>query len=274
VENMDSILLDLAIAVAKGWEFHEMDVNNSFLHGDLSEDIYMEKLYGFIHNPYLVCRLKKYLYGLKQEPTSWYENMDSYFISHDFVRCKYDSNVYMLRTTNSVMILALYVDDLLITGIFASSIYLVKDILHDRLSKMDMGPLHFFLGLEISWDASSIKIFQAKYVMDILDIFHMTDYKSAHTPFLSRIKLEDGRDTPLVDNILYQQLVGNLLYLTHTHPNISYAIGEVSIYMQERHDLHWKASKCILKYVQGTINYGIHYATGFSLDLIGFTYLD
>jgi hypothetical protein len=164
--------------------------------------------------------------------------MDSYLFSHDFVRCKSDSNVYMLRTTDSLMILVLYVDDLLITSSSASTIVVVKDILHDRFSMIDMGPLHLFLGLEISQDASGIKLSQDKYVRDLLDRFHMTDCKSTPTPFLSRIRLEDGGDTPLVDNTLYRQLVGSLLYLTHTHPNISYAVGAVSIYMQEPHDLH------------------------------------
>ena len=103
--------------------------------------------------------------------------------------------------------------------------------LKSTFSMMDMGPLHFFLGLEISQDASGIKISQDKYVRDLLDKFHMTDCKSAPTPFLSEIRLEDGGDTPLVENTLYRQLVGSLLYLTHTHPDISYAVGEFSIYM-------------------------------------------
>jgi hypothetical protein len=197
--------------------------------------------------------------------------MDSYMLSHDFVRHKSDSNVYMLRTTKSMMILVLYVDDLLVTGTYASAISLVKDIFHDRFSMMDMGPLHFFLGLEISQDAFDIKISQAKYVRDLLDRFHMTYCKSTPTPFLSGIRLEYGWDTPLVDNTLYRKLVGSLLYLTHTCPDISYAIGEVSRYMQEPHDLHWKASKHILRYVQGTMTYWIHYVVGCALDLIGFT---
>jgi hypothetical protein len=152
VAKMDSIHLALAISTAKGWEVHQMDVNNSFLHGDLSKEIYMEQPQGFIQNSSLVCRLKKSLYGLNQAPRSCYVKMDSYLLSHDFFRCKYDSNVYMLRTTNSVMILVLYVDDLFITSSSASTIDLVKDILHDRFSMMDMGPLHFFLGLELSKD--------------------------------------------------------------------------------------------------------------------------
>jgi hypothetical protein len=110
----------------------------------------------------------------------------------------------MLRTTNSVLILVLYVDDILIASSSASSIALVKDILHDRFSMMDIGRLHLFLGLEISQDTFGIKLSQAKYVRDILDRFHMIDCKSTPTPFLSGIKLEDGRDTPLVDKNFYQ----------------------------------------------------------------------
>ena len=99
----------------------------------------------------------------------------------------------------------------------------------------------------------------------------MSDCKPTTTPFLSGIKLENGKDTPLVDCTLYRQLVGSLLYLTHSRPNLSYVVGAVSRYMQEPHELHWNAAKRILRYVQGTITYGIHYAANFSLNLIGFT---
>jgi hypothetical protein len=78
-------------------------------------------------------------------------------------------------------------------------------------------------------------------------------------------------ETPLVDNTLYRKLVGSLLYLTHSRPDLSYAVGIVSRFMQEPHELHWKAAKCILRYVQGTITFGIHYAIESTLDLIGFT---
>lgn len=135
-----------------------MDVNNYFLHDDILEDIYMEKPHGFIYNSSLICRLKKSLYGLKQAPREWYEKMDSYLLSHECFRCKSDCNVYMLRSTDSLMILVLYVDDPLITGNSASAIVVVKDILHNMFSMMDMGQLHFFLGLEISQYASRIKI--------------------------------------------------------------------------------------------------------------------
>jgi hypothetical protein len=177
----------------------------------------------------------------------------------------------MLRMTDSLLLLVLYVDDLLITGCSTSTIVAVKRILHDRFLMTDMGPLHFFLGLKISQDASGIKLSQAKYARDLLERFHMTDCKSSPTPFLSGVKLEDGGETPLVDNTLYRQLVGSLLYLTHSRPDLSYAVGAVSRFMQEPHELHWKDAKCILRYVQGTITFGIHYAVDSTLYLIGFT---
>jgi hypothetical protein len=109
-----------------------------------------------------------------------------------------------------------------------------------------IGPLHFFLGLEISQDGSRIKLSQAKYARDLLERFHMTECKSAPNPFLSGVKIEDGGETPLVDRTLYRQLVEILLYLTHSILDLSYVVGAVSRFMQEPHELHWKDAKCIL----------------------------
>eukprot|EP00253_Pinus_taeda_P019102 PITA_19102 len=192
---MDSIHLALAITIAQGWEVHQMDVNTAFLHGDLYEEIYMDQRHGFIQDSSLVCRLKKSLYGLKQSPRAWYAKMDSFLLSQNFERCKSDPNVYMLRAHDSLVILVLYVDDLLITSSSASAIATVKRALYDRFLMTDMGPLHFFLGLEISQDATGIKFSQAKYARDLLERFHMTDYKPSSTPFLSGVRLEDGGTT-------------------------------------------------------------------------------
>ena len=111
----------------------------------------------------MVFRLKKSLYGLKQAPRAWNAKMDSYLLSQNFVRCKSDPNVYMLRTVDSLLLLVLYVDDLLIIGCSTSTISVVKRILHDMFLMTDMSLLHFFLGLAISQDASDIKLSQAKY---------------------------------------------------------------------------------------------------------------
>jgi hypothetical protein len=99
----------------------------------------------------------------------------------------------------------------------------------------------------------------------------MTDCKSAPTTFLSGVKLEDSGETPLVDITVYKKLVGSFLYLTHSRPDLSYAVGTVSRFMQKLHELHWNVAKRILQYIQGTITFWIHYETKSTLDLIGFT---
>jgi hypothetical protein len=116
----------------------------------------------------LVCQLNKSLYGLKKALREWYAKMDSYLLSKNFVHCKSDPNFYIIRTTDSLLLLVLYVDDLLITGFSTSAIVAVKRILHDIFLMKDMGLLHFFLGLEINQDASRIKLSQARYARDLL----------------------------------------------------------------------------------------------------------
>jgi hypothetical protein len=155
---MDSIRFPFSIAVAKGWEVHHMDMKNAFLHGDLSEEIYMEKPQGFVQDSSLVCRLKKSLYGLKQAPREWYAKMDSYLLSQKNLHCRSDPNVYMLMTVDSLLLLVLYVDDLMIIGCSTSVVASIKRIMYDGFLMTERGPLHFFLGLKISQDASSIKL--------------------------------------------------------------------------------------------------------------------
>ena len=115
-------------------------------------------------------------------------------------------------------------------------------------------------------------ISQSRYSLDMLRRFHMEECKATPFPFLFGLRLEEGGSTPLVDNTHFRQLIGSLLYLTHSRPDISYAMSDVAKYMHKPHEMHWKVEKRILHYVQGTRDYGIHYAANAQLDLIGFTY--
>jgi hypothetical protein len=163
--------------------------------------------------------------------------MDSYFLSEIFFRYKFNPNAYMLRTIDSILILVLYVDDILIIDSLVSAIVAVKGIINYRFLMTYMSPLYLFLGLEINQDASSINISQAKYDRDLMERFHMIDCKYAPTPFLYGVRLKDRQDTPVVENTLYRQIMGSILYLTHTQLDVSYAVGVVSRYMQESHEL-------------------------------------
>ena len=134
-----------------------------------------------------------------------------------------------------------------------------------------MGLLHYFLSIELTQSSAGITLSQPKYALDFLSRFCMSDCKPTPTPFLSGVKLEAKCTTPLVDATLYRQLVGSLIYLTHTRPDLAFAVGMVSRFMQEPHELHWKAAKCILHYIKGTHTHGIHYAAGTGLQLVGYT---
>ena len=128
-----------------------------------------------------------------------------------------------------------------------------------------------FLWLEIEQNIDGIMVTQYKYISDLLVKFNMVECNSAPFPFLSGISLEEGKHTPPMDCTIYRQLIGSLLYLTHSQPDICYAMNYVSKYMYQPHNIHWKAAKMILHYVHRTKTYDIHYVVDSELELVGYT---
>ena len=232
----------------------------------------MEQPIGFIQtDSSLVCRLKKSLYGLKQAPRAWYAKMDSFLLESGFSRCHSDNTVYTKKVGNSLIILVLYVDDLILTGSDPNLINHVKSSLKKKFEMTDLGHLHYFLGLQVLQSKEGIFLSQSKYACDILRHFHMEDCKPAPSPFQSGVKLSVSCTSPEVDATLYRQLVGKLLYLTHTRPDLSFVVGLVARFMQNPRESHWKAAKRILRYVRGTVQFGIHYSAKAAPLLVGFT---
>eukprot|EP00253_Pinus_taeda_P008546 PITA_08546 len=233
VAKMNSIRLVLSFAASLKWEVHQMDVKSAFLHGDLHEEIYMEQPIGFIQtDSSFVCRLKKSLYGLKQAPRAWYAKMDSFLLESGFSRCYSDNTVYTKKVGNSLIILVFYVDDLILTGSDPNLINHVKSSLKKKFEMTDLGHLHYFLGLQVLQSKEGISLSQSKYACDILRHFHMEDCKPAPSPFQSGVKLSVSCTSPEVDATLYRQLVGKLLYLTHTRPDLSFVVGLVARFLQ------------------------------------------
>eukprot|EP00253_Pinus_taeda_P033245 PITA_33245 len=155
-----------------------MDVKSAFLHGDLHEEIYMEQPIGFIQtDSSLVCRLKKSLYGLKQAPRAWYAKMDNFLLESGFSSCHSDNTVYTKTVGNSLIILVLYVDDLILTGSDPILINHVKSSLKKKFEMTDLGHLHYFLGLQVLQSKEGISLSQSKYACDILRHFHMEESK-------------------------------------------------------------------------------------------------
>ena len=163
------------------------------------------------------------------------------------------------------------VDDSLITGIFIADIGSIKSSLHNAFSMTDLGLLKQFLGLEIEQCNAGTKVIQSKYALDLSLNLKISECRPSKCPFLSGFKLCDFGSSPLVDNSLYMQRVGRILYLTHSWPDLEYVVGIVYRYMKKLHEIHGKAAKRILHYVQRTKHFGVHYDDGSPLELVGFT---
>ena len=157
----------------------------------------MKQPEGYITDPSLVCKLKKSLYGLKQAPREWYSKMDAFLLSQNFQRCRSDPNVYIQQHDGHIIIIVLYVDDLLITGSTVASISVIKTALRNAFEMSD-------LGLEIEQNYDGIMITQSKYISDLLFKFNMAECRASPFPFLSGINVEEGKNTPPMDYIIYR----------------------------------------------------------------------
>ena len=144
------------------------------------------------------------------------------------------------------MIIFLYVYDFLITGSSKKEIASLKDAMNHAFAMTDFGLLSQFLGLKIAQSQHAIKLHQSKYSLDFLNKFNMKYCKPSKTPFLSGVKLKEANSSPMVNNTLYRKLIGCLLYLTHTRPDIAYVVSVASRYMDQPHEIHWRAAKRIL----------------------------
>ena len=225
VAKMDSIRLALAITASKQWEVHHMEVKCAFLNGGITKKNYMKQPTGFVSNTYLVCRLNKSLYGLKQSPRAWYAKIDGFLLSLSFVRCKSDPNDYVNLIHGYLIIIFLYVDEIMITRISKKEIASLKDAMNHVFSMTDLGLLSRFLGLKIAQSQHGIKVHYSKYASYFLIKFNMKYCKPSKTLFLSGVKLEEAGSSPMVNYTLYRQLIGCLLYLTHTRTELYYAVS-------------------------------------------------
>jgi hypothetical protein len=213
-----------------------MDVKIAFLNGEIEEEVYIEQPEGFvIHNEKShVCRLKKALYGLKQAPRAWYEKMDGFLMSLGFSKSVVDPNLYYHIDGNECLILVLYVEDLFLTD-SERLIVECKQALTAKFEMKDLGMMHYFLGLEVWQSTDEIFLSQGKYTMEILKKFSMTECKSMPTSMVMDLKkMNDvSTDSNEIDPHLYRQLIGSLMYLVNSRPDICYAVNVLSQFMSQ-----------------------------------------
>jgi hypothetical protein len=274
VARYTSIRIIISLAAVFGWKLHQMDVKTIFLNGEVEQEVYIEQPEGFvIHDKRShVCKLKKALYRLKQAPRAWYGRIDSFLQSLGFSKSIADPNLYIKIVQNYLVILVLYVDDLFLTG-EENLIAQTKRELSAEFEMKDLGLMHYFLGLEVWQKPGEIFLSQGKYAVDILRKFGMMDCKSMTTPMISNLKKlqEHVTGSDPEDPTLYRQIIGSLMYLVHTRPDICYVVNALSQFMCEPKHIHMVVVKHIMRYVRGTIAYGLRYTSSGGVMLHGFT---
>uniref|UniRef100_A0A2N9FVX2 Integrase catalytic domain-containing protein n=1 Tax=Fagus sylvatica TaxID=28930 RepID=A0A2N9FVX2_FAGSY len=270
-----TVRMVLSLAVSLNWPLRQLDVSNAFLHGILKEEVYMSQPQGYIdpQHPHYVCKLHKSIYGLKQAPRAWFERFTGQLLQFGFAASTADSSLFIYRTKTTIAYLLLYVDDIVLTS--NTPTFLDHLIHHLRLvfDLKDLGPLNYFLGIQVTRDSTGLHLSQAKYATTLLHKHQMLHTKLISTPCIpnTRLSLHDG--TKLHDPHAYRSLVGALHYLTFTRPDLSFAVHQVCQYMASPTSVHLMAAKRILRYLKGTLHLGISFKPG-PLTLSAFTDAD
>lgn len=280
VAKLASVKLILGLAACLGWKLTQMDVTNAFLHGDLDEEIYMSLPLGYTPSngaplpPNPVCKLCKSLYGLKQASRQWYHCFSKVVMDSGFVQSPVDNTLFIRQTSNSFTALLVYVDDIMIASNNDEALDLLKTALHRAFDIKDMGAPRFFLGLEIARNATGISICQRKYALDILSSTGMLACKPASVPMDPSVHLRKESGTLLPSAKPYRELIGRLLYLTITRPDITFAVNYLSQFLSCPTDVHLQAAHRVLRYLKGNPGQGLFYSVDSEICLNAFADAD
>lgn len=264
VARLDSVRTLIAVAAHEGWVVHHLDVKSAFLNGDLVEEVYVTQPPGFVvaGHERQVLKLNKALYGLRQAPRAWNMKLDHTLGNLGFTRCTEEHGIYTRGEGRKRVLLGVYVDDLIITGADQSEVDAFKEEMKHLFKMSDLGRLSYYLGIEVKQKDGRITLAQGAYAAKLLEKAGMSNCNIVHTPMENRLKLSKKTSSPSVDSTYYRSIVGSLRYLVHTRPDICFAVGYVSRFMENPTMEHLSAVKHILRYVAGTLHYGLCYIKG------------
>jgi len=253
-----------------------MDVKNAFLHGDLKEEVYMEQALGYVDqtHPNLVCRLKKALYSLKQAPRAWSDKIGEYLVTSEFQTFNANFSLYVKKTDHGIVVIVIYVDDLIITGDSDEDISNLKKLLKQKFEMKDLGELCYFLGIEVIQSPKGIWLLQRQYALNKLAKYGMTGCKPILIPLEQNVKLSADEGSLMENTTMYRRIVGSLINMTITRPNLSYAVRVISQFMQTPPKPHLDVVRHILKYIKHTLQCGIFYGAKSQLQIHGYTDAD
>nr|GEW45462.1 copia protein [Tanacetum cinerariifolium] len=243
---------------------------------NLREEVYISQPDGFVDqdNPNHVYKLKKALYGLKQAPHAWYGMLSSFLISKDFSKGSVDPTLFIRKNGNDLLLVQIYVDDI----IFASSTLelcdLFANLMCSKFKMLMMGKISFFLGLQILQSPRGIFINQSKYALESLKKYGFESRDPLDTPMVEKSKLDEDKEGNAVDPSHYHGMIGTLLYLIASRPDLQFAICMCARYQARPTEKHVHAVKRIFRYLHRTVHQGLWYLKDSSVALTAFVDAD
>ncbi|KAJ9558522.1 hypothetical protein OSB04_013136 [Centaurea solstitialis] len=273
VARIEAIRIFLAYAAHKNMTVYQMDVKCAFLNGVLQEEVYVEQPEGFVdpRYPNHVYVLDKALYGLKQAPRAWYETLTDYLLGVGYKKGTIDPILFLRRSGSDLIIVEIYVDDIIFASTKPEMCQEFENTMKSQFKMSLMGELTFFLGLQVRKRPDGIFINQSKYVHDLLKRFDFGGSNSAATPMPKNFQLNADSFGKPVDQRTYRAIIGSLLYLTASRPDIVFSMGVCAHFQCDPHDSHLSAVKRILRYLKGTPDFGLWYPKDSGFELIAYT---
>ncbi|GJT35873.1 putative ribonuclease H-like domain-containing protein [Tanacetum coccineum] len=273
VARIEAIRLFLAFASFMGFIVYQMDVKSAFLYGTIDEEVYVSQPPGFVDpdHPKKVYKVVKALYGLHQAPRAWYATLSTFLEQHGYRRGTIDKTLFIKKDKKDIMLVQVYVDDIIFGSTRKSWCDEFEALMKGRFQMSSMGELIFFLGLQVKQKTDGIFISQDKYVADMLKKFDLASVKTAITPIETKMALTKDEEADEVDVHLYRSMIGSLMYLTASRPDIMFAVCACSRFQVTPKTSHLNAVKRIFKYLKGKPNLGLWYPRESSFDLEAFS---
>lgn len=212
---------------------------------------------GYYESTNQVCKLSKSIYGLKQASRQWFAKLAQELLFLGYYQSKNDYSLFIKKQANDMTFIAIYVDDIIVTGNNPIEVTKVKEHLDSTFSIKDLGRLNYFLGIEVTYAKDGLVLHQHKYTRELLSESGITNFKRVVTPLPLHLKLSAHEGSLLPDATPYRSIIGKLNYLTNTRPDLSYTVQTLSQYMQQPRDSHWEALQHTLNYIHSTCGQGI-----------------
>ncbi|KAH9666221.1 protein kinase domain-containing protein [Citrus sinensis] len=261
----------LSLAAVKGWILEQLDVSNAFLQGDLEEEVYMQVPQGFSkQGEHLVCKLNKSIYGLKQASRNWFSKFSATIQQAGFRQSKADYSLFVKTNAKFSTFVLVYVDDIIVAGNDAAEVSRIKDFLAQKFYIKALGKLKYFLGIEVARSSRGIFLSQRKYALDILKDAGLLAGRVSHFPMEQQLRLSSTDGDLLSNPSSYRRLIGRLIYLTVTRPDIVFAVHVLSRFMHEPRTTHMDAAIRVLRYLKGSPGKGILLSSTSDLHIRGY----